>query len=185
MKKSLVILLAVSICFGFLRVSTAATVIYDGSVATGIENIVVDGMLYDVSFVYGNYDSNWIDETPTFYGGTSTDAYNAGISIDQALNSKTTIPLIGPSSTLSSVGYAIPYEDSSTLGFVNIFNHQMGAVNAGEWGYFSASNVSKFDSFHYYWAKFNGGTPIPIPGAVWLLGSGLIGIVGVRRKFKK
>jgi hypothetical protein len=28
-------------------------------------------------------------------------------------------------------------------------------------------------------------SPIPIPSAVWLLGSGLIGIVGVRRKFKK
>ena len=27
--------------------------------------------------------------------------------------------------------------------------------------------------------------PIPIPGAVWLLGSGLIGIVGIRKKFKK
>jgi len=26
---------------------------------------------------------------------------------------------------------------------------------------------------------------VPIPGAIWLLGSGLIGIVGVRRKFKK
>lgn len=26
---------------------------------------------------------------------------------------------------------------------------------------------------------------IPIPGAVWLLGSGLIGIVGIRRKFKE
>ncbi|MDL2124571.1 MAG: VPLPA-CTERM sorting domain-containing protein [Deltaproteobacteria bacterium] len=27
-------------------------------------------------------------------------------------------------------------------------------------------------------------TAVPIPGAVWLLGSGLIGIVGIRRKFK-
>jgi hypothetical protein len=27
--------------------------------------------------------------------------------------------------------------------------------------------------------------PIPIPGAVWLLGSGLIGLVAIRRKFKK
>ena len=26
---------------------------------------------------------------------------------------------------------------------------------------------------------------VPIPGAVWLLGSGLIGIVGIKRKFKK
>lgn len=29
------------------------------------------------------------------------------------------------------------------------------------------------------------GDAVPIPGAVWLLGSGLIGIVGIRKKFKK
>jgi len=28
-------------------------------------------------------------------------------------------------------------------------------------------------------------TPVPIPGAVWLLGSGMLGLVGVRRRFKK
>jgi len=28
-------------------------------------------------------------------------------------------------------------------------------------------------------------SPVPIPGAVWLLGSGLIGLVGIKRKFKK
>jgi hypothetical protein len=28
-------------------------------------------------------------------------------------------------------------------------------------------------------------TNVPLPSALWLLGSGLIGIVGVRRKFKK
>lgn len=26
---------------------------------------------------------------------------------------------------------------------------------------------------------------VPIPGAIWLLGSGLIGLIGIRRKFKK
>jgi hypothetical protein len=29
------------------------------------------------------------------------------------------------------------------------------------------------------------GTPVPIPGAVWLLGSGLLGLVAIRRRFKK
>ena len=29
------------------------------------------------------------------------------------------------------------------------------------------------------------GSPVPIPGAIWLLWSGLIGLVGVRNKFKK
>ena len=28
-------------------------------------------------------------------------------------------------------------------------------------------------------------SPVPIPGAAWLLGSGLIGLVGIRKKFKK
>ena len=40
--------------------------------------------------------------------------------------------------------------------------------------------VSVSDKMVY--AKFN---MVPIPGAVWLLGPGLIGIVGIRRKFKK
>ncbi len=31
----------------------------------------------------------------------------------------------------------------------------------------------------------NVGCPVPLPGAVWLLGSGLMGLVGLRRKFKK
>jgi hypothetical protein len=30
-----------------------------------------------------------------------------------------------------------------------------------------------------------GGSSVPIPGAVWLLGSGLIGLVGFRKKLKK
>ncbi len=32
---------------------------------------------------------------------------------------------------------------------------------------------------------FEAGAPVPIPGAVWLLGSGLIGLAGFRRKLKK
>jgi hypothetical protein len=28
-------------------------------------------------------------------------------------------------------------------------------------------------------------TPVPIPGAVWLLGSGLIGFMGIRMRMKK
>jgi hypothetical protein len=28
------------------------------------------------------------------------------------------------------------------------------------------------------------GSAVPIPGAIWLLGSGLVGLVGIRRRFK-
>jgi len=37
----------------------------------------------------------------------------------------------------------------------------------------------------YFSITFTTGAPVPIPGAVWLLGSGLVGLVGIRRKFKK
>jgi hypothetical protein len=34
-------------------------------------------------------------------------------------------------------------------------------------------------------SEFIGGNPVPIPGAAWLLGSGLLGLIGFRRKFEK
>lgn len=39
-------------------------------------------------------------------------------------------------------------------------------------------NYAVFDDF-----TFEGLSAVPIPGAVWLLGSGIIGLVGIRRKF--
>ena len=39
-------------------------------------------------------------------------------------------------------------------------------------------------AWDFDWTRFET-APVPIPGAVWLLGTGLIGIVGIRRKFKK
>lgn len=45
---------------------------------------------------------------------------------------------------------------------------QLDASGGGGWG---------LDNIEY------GRTPVPIPGAVWLLGSGLLGLIGLRRKF--
>ena len=41
-----------------------------------------------------------------------------------------------------------------------------------------------FEIDNLTWAHVPGTTATPIPGAVWLLGSGLFGLVGVRRKMK-
>jgi len=47
-------------------------------------------------------------------------------------------------------------------------------------GYASAET----SSFAEYWIEV-GPSTVPVPGAVWLLGSGLIGLVGFRRKLRK
>lgn len=49
----------------------------------------------------------------------------------------------------------------------------------------SNGTVSAFDDIFTGWIQFDfNGATVPIPGAVWLLGSGFIGIVGIRRKLK-
>jgi hypothetical protein len=46
--------------------------------------------------------------------------------------------------------------------------------------------TTKDTSIQYAWAVRDGDVaPVPIPGAVWLLGSGMIALVGLRRKFRK
>lgn len=48
-----------------------------------------------------------------------------------------------------------------------------------------STNLKANGDFTYAWAVCDGDvSAVPIPGAVWLLGSGLIGIVGIRRKLK-
>jgi hypothetical protein len=44
-----------------------------------------------------------------------------------------------------------------------------------------------YDDYTWWIAKVKGFEqyPVPIPSALWLLGSGLIGMFGIRRKFKK
>jgi len=46
-------------------------------------------------------------------------------------------------------------------------------------------NTAGLLMYHNAIAVMDGMATVPIPSAVWLLGSGLIGIVGIRRKFKE
>lgn len=59
-----------------------------------------------------------------------------------------------------------------------------GTVNPGRAGQFKFGSASSPDSGqgNYNMVEFSV-TPVPIPGAVWLLGSGLVGLIGLKRKF--
>ena len=54
-------------------------------------------------------------------------------------------------------------------------------------GYVAAAHIFPFDADGTALGTgyAGNGNPVPIPAAVWLLGSGLLGLVGIRRRFKK
>jgi hypothetical protein len=49
----------------------------------------------------------------------------------------------------------------------------------------AAGGTSGFDLDAIGAINYKVATPVPIPAAVWLFGSGLVGLAGIRRKFKK
>lgn len=96
----------------------------------------------------------------------------------------------------SKVGLGVA-DSSGGLETMTIFDINMAVI---------ASNVLGVASNAYYWfdtgafnikylqitgdffavddLQFDGGSQVPLPAAIWLLGSGLIGLVGLRRRSK-
>lgn len=85
---------------------------------------------------------------------------------------------------LSSFSFSVDNSDSG----INWTTASDVLVLNGVNGYYAAAHVKDpapaYDSQTGF-AAGNGNTPVPIPAAIWLLGSGLIGLVGLRKRFKK
>ncbi len=63
--------------------------------------------------------------------------------------------------------------DLSSLGVIYGLEFELSSSDTGAWGmntpaYFAMDNLES--------------SPVPVPGTIWLLGSGLIGLVGIRRR---
>lgn len=83
---------------------------------------------------------------------------------------------------LSPLENAFTFTDSgpswSTLGLVSFANDMMSFILTG-------SSMGIDNSGHFYSSTLSGDwerSATPIPGALWLLGTGLVGLVGLRRK---
>lgn len=77
-------------------VANAQTVLYDDGFATGIRNLRVNNLCYDVEFVDGSYQSVFADAPPTFLDQPLA-ANAAANEIRDALNSRRIVPEINES----------------------------------------------------------------------------------------
>ena len=153
----------------------AATVIYSGSNAIGIDNLQVGTSFYDVDFFHDSFYDLWPSQNPVFWGDQSG-AQSASDAINTVLNDENLEP---PVSTEGSYVYNVSYQERAADGkietVVNVLHTDFGRW----WGRNSSAGYLSPGS-DYVYAKFS--PAVPIPGALWLLGSGLLGLAAVRRK---
>jgi len=156
----------------------SATVIYDESGnAIGIDGLIVTGYgQYDVDFLYDSFNDLWPSGSNPEFWGDESGAQSASDAINSVLNDESTPPFV---SNQGKAYYYVPFKEvEGNYPIQNVRSYRkvydLGGV---EW--LRDSNISVKKSYPFSYAKF---TAVPIPPALLLLGSGLVVIVGIRRK---
>lgn len=151
----------------------------------------------------GNYFNSF--SSPSSY--TTSNRVTGSFTVDELMlpsNSHFSLPLADYKSAVTLIAFSDGLRTlTAPISYVFFSTNSAGDINSWKillqnstydyittsYIYYSGSDVGRLGQDNWgqipnspgLWNK----TIIPIPGAVWLLGSGLIGIVGVRRKFKK
>lgn len=200
MKKALLSIFSAFVLIALLVPSASAVVTYEGTTATGILGLDILGTTYNVTFIN---NGTTYDEFVSTYGqtfNTQGDARDAIAAINAELNAELTVPnSVGDSFGFDNE-YYIPYyaatdDVRAARSFIdingtyalmpddmwNLFDSDVNSIAnpAGRWN--GDWDVDRDTDPNIPWAHF---TPVPVPAAVWLLGSGLLGIVGLRKKIQ-
>jgi len=151
---------------------------YDaGGHAIGISDLTVSGNDYDVSFVFGSYDSVFGTTDPTFLGDP-TGANAAADAIGAAMNAEATSPTIGKGASSGVVWTVYSVDVPGDRYFATQVGYQ-----PSPWRRFSdfTDNLTADRSTEFDWA-FAVFTPVPEPATLSLLGLALAGAAVARRR---
>ncbi len=185
---------------------------YQGTtnITDGIAAVAYD---YQTKFANANLNIETIfqvheDSIPTHDGGglfigfDGSDGIAAGINVDNdtmylgniAFLEDTSVPV--GTDLLYDTLYKLAFSTSSTTAYLSIFNDftdsasalktitfDLGdfALSSGAVGIFAGQSAT-FDNFLL--SGEIAPVPTPVPGAVWIFGSGLLSIIGLRRRMK-
>jgi hypothetical protein len=164
-------------------VAQAALVIHDGSNASRIENLDIDGIFYDVDFVFKSaVDVYGNPPVFDFTAISSPSAFRARDSVIDALNHDATVPIhtVGPiggvNLDLYYIGYDLIVPDKWLVAKAQYYS------TTGLWGMGNPHIDVNEGNLPALYADFS---QVPVPGAVWLLGTGLIACCAAMRRRKK
>lgn len=188
MTKKASVLAAGVLATGLLLVSATAGAAFvkttgdDQQIAEAILNLDVNGTTYTVNFEPTTANDIYGTAPRTYDFGTDSAAQAANDAIIAALNAHLTseITLVGGLlSSNNSDQYHIGYADN---GDVDTVVGKFNDPTASNWGSLGTSPVAADAALIY--ADFIPGATVPVPAAVWLFGSGLLGLVGMARRKK-
>ncbi len=146
---------------------------------------------YDVYFDAGSFNDVVLPVAGVAIFADYNEAFTASTNLASAINAYNALPTTTTQITLLDNGQA--YDAFPSV--ANIACQPVDSNNASLRQMFYSvpnGNIWMTDSGTYVtsrtyagntWAVFHTSS-VPIPGAVWLLGSGLIGLVGIRRNIK-
>jgi hypothetical protein len=149
----------------------AAVVQLNGTDAVSVKDLDVNGVLYDVFFINGTYNS--IKQTNDFiFLGSYDQALSLAYSLGDVLDAAGAITVGGGWNS-----YAIPYEELTDN--VNVWLSQYDLNSDGTW----AEQPLSFDRDGVLsnYAVFQL-SEVPLPAGLWLLGSGFVLLGCFRRR---
>lgn len=168
----------------------AAMVDTDGNTATGITDLEIDQVLYDVNFTNMS-PADIYGDPPDFNDFDTEDKAVAAVdAVNTVLNAETGVELVGESSSTGSPDFRVAYDIVGVIigndNFRQVRNIESTTGNPpdDQW-----DRLPDFDEFPFIdqtgsFADFSNPRPVPLPAAVWLLGSGLLGLIGIARRKK-
>ncbi len=167
-----------------LAAGTARAGVIYGSpgIATGIQDLNVNGNLYDVSFVFGSYDAVFAVNTPTFLNDL-TDANAAADALDQMLNLESAMPLIGNGSQYGVLW--VPYQDPTSSYFATQSGYQPPNPLWQRFGNFTGAKDQDLSSENWGFAVFSAAAVPETSSTLLLLGIGILPMLGVARRMRK